>query len=65
MPLRKNYYGFCDRLWVKCRYENGELRGPALMQMIADRILQVPAATLVYAAWPYLRVRVPRPKAYQ
>ena len=48
MPVRKNYYGFCDRLWIKCRYENGELRGRALMQMIEQRILQVPPALLAY-----------------
>ena len=53
MPLRKNYYGFCDRLWVKCRYENGELRGRALRRMIEERILQVPPAILAYdlARW--------------
>ena len=53
MPLRKNYYGFCDRLWIKCRYENGELRGRALKQMIEERILQVPPAILAYdlARW--------------
>jgi hypothetical protein len=52
-PLRKNYYGFCDRLWIKSRYENGELRGPALMRMIEERILQVPPAILAYdlARW--------------
>ena len=46
MPVHKNYYGFCDRLWVKRRYESGELRGAALMRMIEDRILQVPPAIL-------------------
>ena len=53
MPLRKNYYGFCDRLWIKSRYENGELRGRALKQMIEERILQVPPAILAYdlARW--------------
>jgi len=56
MPVHKNYYqhyGFCDRLWVKCRYESGELRGPALMRMIEERILQVPPAILAYdlARW--------------
>jgi hypothetical protein len=53
MPLQENYYGFCDRLWVKCRYESGELRGLALMRMIEQRILQVPAVTLAYdlARW--------------
>ena len=53
MPFHKIHYGFCDRLWVKCRYENGELRGPALMRMIDDRILQVSPAILAYdlARW--------------
>ena len=53
MPFDKIYYGFCDRLSVKCRYENGELRGPALMRMIEERILQVPPAILAYdlARW--------------
>jgi len=53
IPLRKNYYGFCDRLWIKYRYENGELRGRALRQMIEERILQVPPAILAYdlARW--------------
>jgi hypothetical protein len=56
MPVHKNYYqhyGFCDRLWVKWRYESGELRGPALMRMIEEQILQVPPAILAYdlARW--------------
>ncbi len=53
MSVRKNYYGFCDRLSIKCRYENGKLRGRALMQMIEQRILQVPPAILAYdlARW--------------
>ena len=53
MPFHKIHYGFCDRLWVKCRYENGELRGPALMRMIDARILQVSPAILAYdlATW--------------
>ena len=51
MKLRKivvphyNYYGFCDRLWINSRYENGELRGPALLRMMQAGILQVPPAT--------------------
>jgi hypothetical protein len=48
MPFQENYYGFCDRLWVKCRYESGELRGPILMRMIEERVLQVPPAVLAY-----------------
>jgi hypothetical protein len=56
MPVHRNYYnhyGFCDRLWVKWRYESGELRGPALMRMIEEQILQVPPAILAYdlARW--------------
>ena len=53
MPLRKNYYGFCDRLWIKRRYESGELRGRALRWMIEEGILQVPPAVLAYglARW--------------
>ena len=53
MPLQKNYYAFCDRLWVKSRYESGELRGPILMLMIEERVLQVPPAVLAYdlARW--------------
>ena len=53
MPIPGNYYGFCDRLWIKQRYENGELRGRALKQMIEERILQVPPAILAYdlARW--------------
>ena len=53
MPVHKNYYGFCDRLWVKSRYESGELRGPILMLMIEERVLQVPPAVLAYdlARW--------------
>lgn len=49
----KNYYGFCDRLRIKSRYENGELRGSALMQMIEEGVLSVPPATLAYdlATW--------------
>jgi len=52
-PLRKNYYGFSDRLWIKSRYENGELRGRALIRMIEERILLVPPAILTYdlARW--------------
>jgi hypothetical protein len=53
MPRQKNYYGFCDRLWVKSRYESEELRGPILMLMIEERVLQVPPAVLAYdlARW--------------
>lgn len=53
MPLQKNYYGFCDRLWINSRYRSGELRGLALMRMIEQRVLQVPPAVLVYdlARW--------------
>jgi hypothetical protein len=53
MPLQKNYYAFCDRLWVKSRYESGELRGPILMLMIEERVLQVPPAVLAHdlARW--------------
>ena len=53
MPFQENYYGFCDRLWINSRYRSGELRGLALMRMIEQRILQVPAATLAYdlARW--------------
>ncbi len=53
MPLQDNYYDFCDRLWIKSRYESGELRGPILMQMIKERVLQVPPAILAYdlARW--------------
>ena len=53
MPIPGNYYGFCDRLWIKQRYENGELRGPALMRMIEEGVLRVPPATLTYdfARW--------------
>jgi len=49
----KNYYGFCDRLSIKCRYQNGELRGSALMRMIEEGVLSVPPATLAYdlATW--------------
>jgi len=52
-PLCENHYGFCDRLWIKSRYQNGELRGRALMRMIEERILQVPPAILAYdlARW--------------
>ncbi len=53
MPLQKNYYGFCDRLWINSRYQSGELRGLALMRMIEERVLQVAPATLAYdlARW--------------
>ncbi len=56
MPVHKNYYnhyGFCDRLYINWRYKIGELRGPALMRMIEERILQVPPAILAYdlARW--------------
>jgi hypothetical protein len=50
----KNYYGFCDRLAIKCRYENGELRGTALVRMIDEGLLRhVPPAILAYdlAKW--------------
>jgi hypothetical protein len=50
---RKNYYGFCDRLWIKSRYQNGELRDSALLQMIEEGVLSVPPVTLAYdlATW--------------
>ncbi len=53
MPRREHYYGFCDRLWVKCCYESGELLGYALRRMIEERILRVPPAILAYdlARW--------------
>jgi hypothetical protein len=56
MPVHKSYpshYGFCDRLWINWRYKDGELRGPALLRMIEEGILQVPPAILAYdlARW--------------
>ena len=54
MPIPGNYYGFCDRLWIKQRYENGELRGPALMRMIEEGLLRhIPPHELAYdfARW--------------
>jgi hypothetical protein len=50
----KKYYGFCDRLWINYRYQNGELRGPALIRMIDEGLLRhVPPAILAYdlAEW--------------
>jgi hypothetical protein len=53
MIHHKNYYGFCDRLRIDYSYKNGELRGPNLIMMIEERVLQVPAVTLAYdlARW--------------
>jgi hypothetical protein len=55
LPIQpKNYYGFCDRLWINYRYQNGELRGSALITMIAEGLLQhIPPAIVAYdlATW--------------
>jgi hypothetical protein len=55
LPIQpKSYYGFCDRLAIKYRYVNGELRGSALIRMIDEGLLQhVPPAILAYdlAKW--------------
>jgi hypothetical protein len=50
----KNYYGFCDRLWINSRYRNGELRGRTLIRLIDEGLLKhIPPAVLAYdlARW--------------
>jgi hypothetical protein len=50
LPIQpKNYYGFCDRLWINYQYQKGELRGSALMRMIDEGLLRhVPPAIVAY-----------------
>ena len=50
----KNYYGFCDRLCINSRYQNGELRGRILIRLIDEGLLKhIPPAVLTYdlARW--------------
>ena len=50
----KNYYGFCDRLCINSRYQNGELRGRTLIRLIDEGLLKhIPPAVLAYdlAKW--------------
>ena len=45
----KNYYGFCDRLYINSRYQNGELRGRTLIRLIDDGLLKhIPPAVIAY-----------------
>ena len=50
MPIhQKNYYGFCDRLSIDCRYRDGELRGSTLIRLIDAGLLRhIPPAILAY-----------------
>jgi len=54
MTLERNYYGFCDRLWINQRYRSGELRGPSLLRLIDQGVLRhIPSVYLAYdlARW--------------
>ena len=54
MTSERNYYGFCDRLWINQRYRSGELRGPSLLRLIEEGVLRhIPPKQLTYdlARW--------------
>jgi len=54
MPVQRNYYGFVDRLQINHLYYTGELRGPGLMQVVEDGVLNhLPRAQIAYdiARW--------------
>jgi hypothetical protein len=40
VPVRSNYYGFCDRLWIDSRYRSGELRGRSLINAVEQGLLR-------------------------
>jgi hypothetical protein len=48
-PVQTHYYGFVDRLAIDFRYRKGELRGPGLIQVIENGVLNhIRPAVLAY-----------------